>query len=674
MLRQRKIIRVLLILLVIPILGQTGPCRVVDPDVGQTVPASEGPEGAQGPEGPQGPQGPAGPQGPQGEPGLVIDDAEEVANALKSDADFLDSVRGEPGAPGLDCWDLDGDGVCDLADDANDDGECNALDCQGSDGGGGDGTGDITGVAAGTGLTGGGNSGAVTLSIETAGVTSSHLASNAVTLGKIDLSGASSGQAIMYDGTSVVWNTPSGGAGSGDITAVTAGSGLTGGGDTGDVSLSIGTGTVTSTHLADNSVTSSEIANGAVTLEKIDPLGASPDQVIKFDGADIYWGTDETGGGGGGGDITAVYSEDGLDGGGDTGELTLGIADGGVTAIRLAANSVNSSKVQDDSLTASDLAPNSVDSSEIAANAVGSSEIAANAVGSSELANNSVTTAHIVNSTIQQEDLGFSAGDITAVNAGSGLSGGGTSDSVTLYVGTGDIISSHIQNNTITSDDIASGGVGNSELATNSVNNPKIQDSAVGSDELQTNITIRGSLGCNGTFTMGNSPSDAHFFYGKLFSGSSSDSHRIVPGGNLSGYVGDSSLSWWRMYAFSFNQGSSRTYKTDIEPLAPAELTAMLENVESIDVVTYLAQGEILDPLAPPDAPGEETRVRAVPHIGVIAETLPAEVLDSTGRAVNVLGYSAMLHAALKELSNRVKDQDARIRELETRLERLEGP
>jgi len=41
---------------------------------------------------------------------------------------------GEPGADGLSCWDLNGDGVADPAEDINDDGDFNALDCQGTDG------------------------------------------------------------------------------------------------------------------------------------------------------------------------------------------------------------------------------------------------------------------------------------------------------------------------------------------------------------------------------------------------------------------------------------------------------------------------------------------------------------------------------------------------------------
>jgi hypothetical protein len=105
---------------------------------------------------------------------------------------------------------------------------------------GGDGT--ITGVttASGSGLTGGGTSGALNLSLTTA---------------------CSSGQVLSWNGSA--WGCSSGGTGT--ITGVTAGVDLTGGGTTGNVTLNLNTSALNSTYAqlaAANTFTGNQTVNG----------------------------------------------------------------------------------------------------------------------------------------------------------------------------------------------------------------------------------------------------------------------------------------------------------------------------------------------------------------------------------------------------------------------------
>ena len=161
------------------------------------------------------------------------------------------------------------------------------------------GSGDITEVLAGSGLTGGGTSGSVTLSIGSGFITTDMIVDKALTLSKINSSGASVGQVIMYNGSNVIWNTveSNGGNGEGDITSVTAGTGLTGGGNSGSVVLSLNTGfadsryvkinqsnSITSYMIKDGEIKSGDIASGQV----VKSINGQKDAVtISFDGITI---------------------------------------------------------------------------------------------------------------------------------------------------------------------------------------------------------------------------------------------------------------------------------------------------------------------------------------------------------------------------------------------------
>ncbi len=137
------------------------------------------------------------------------------------------------------------------------------------------GTGDVTAVFAGTGLQGGGNSGDIMLSL-----TQTCLMN----------------QILKWNGSAWVCSADAGTGTAGDITAVTVGTagGLVGGGLNGDVALTL-------------------LTNCAVG------------QVLKWNGAQWLCGVDNDSGGATGGDITAVTAGTGLQGGATSGDATLSL-------------------------------------------------------------------------------------------------------------------------------------------------------------------------------------------------------------------------------------------------------------------------------------------------------------------------------------------------------------
>jgi hypothetical protein len=143
---------------------------------------------------------------------------------------------------------------------------------------------DVTAVTAGTGLTGGGAGGEVTLSLDEAFQLPQSCAD---------------GQIAVWDATALVWVCGDDASNAGDITGVAADSGLTGGGTSGDVSLSLLPAFQLPQSCADGKIGRWDVNSG---------LWICSDDLVNP------------------GDVTGVAAGTGLAGGGASGDVAVSVA------------------------------------------------------------------------------------------------------------------------------------------------------------------------------------------------------------------------------------------------------------------------------------------------------------------------------------------------------------
>ncbi len=237
-----------------------------------------------------------------------------------------------------------------------------------------------------------------------------HLQDSTVQFRKIGTNGATEGQVMKMVGGNWTAAADETGSGGGDITAVLPGSGLTGGGTSGDVTLSVGPDAINSSHIAAN----------AVGTDEIGLYGVDTDELAHY----------------------AVTS--------------LKIADNAVTLIKMATGSVSYDEIIDGTVRTDELANNAVTGMKILDGTIQSSDIADGGVGLVDIAQSGATESQAIvwsEGAWQPSEVG----DITSVTATElgGLTGGGTEGNVSLGIEPNGVTTGLISNNTIMDEDIS---------------------------------------------------------------------------------------------------------------------------------------------------------------------------------------------------------------------------
>jgi hypothetical protein len=251
-----------------------------------------------------------------------------------------------------------------------------------------------------------------TAKLNDASVTTAKLNDASVTTAKVNSTGATAGQALTYDGTNVVWGSP------------------TADGFTGSLSGDV-TGTQSATLIANGAVNSAKIADSSIVDADIDASAAIAYSKLNLTGSIVNADIDAS--------AAIAYSKLNLTGSIVTGDITDGtIVDADIDASAAIAysklnltNSIVTGDLVDNSVTNAKMADNSVNTAELVDDAVTNAKMANNSVNTTELVNDAVTSAKIADGDIATADLA----DNSVTAAKMNTLGATTSGQVLTYTG-----------------------------------------------------------------------------------------------------------------------------------------------------------------------------------------------------------------------------------------------
>jgi hypothetical protein len=365
--------------------------------------------------------------------------------------------------------------------------------------------------------------------IADASVTTPKLADAAVTPIKLSSTGATTGQALTFDGTNIVWGVPTlSGTAGGDLTGTypnptVANNAIT--------TSKILDANVTTPKIADASVTTPKLADAAVTTAKISSTGATTGQALTFDGTNIVWGAPALSGTAGG-DLTGTYPNPTV---ANNAITTSKILDANVTTPKIADASVTTPKLADAAVTPIKLSSTGATTGQaltfdgtnivwgvptLSGTAGGdltgtypNPTVANNAITTSKILDANVTTPKIADASVTTPKLADAAVTTAKISSTGATTGQAlTFDGTNIVWGApalsgtagGDLTGTYpnptVANNAITTSKILDANVTTPKLADAAVTTPKLADAAVTPIKLSsTGATTGQALTFNGT-------------------------------------------------------------------------------------------------------------------------------------------------------------------------------